>query len=127
MGARLRRLSPDINAIPVVNQSLFRLNRDVRFSKDKSPYKTNLGIFFWEGPLKKMECPGYYFHLTAKGLMLYTGIYQFTKEQLKEFRQSVIDKKHGATLRKSLAAIGKKRQVHHRRKSLQKDSRRLSR
>ncbi len=36
MGNRLRKIAPGINAIPKINQSLFKINRDVRFSKDKS-------------------------------------------------------------------------------------------
>ena len=48
MGERLRRLSPQIKAEPRIDGSLFRLYRDIRFSPDKSPYKTNLGIFFWK-------------------------------------------------------------------------------
>ncbi|WP_455393079.1 TIGR02453 family protein, partial [[Eubacterium] cellulosolvens] len=79
MGERLTELSRDINAIPMVNKSLFRLNRDTRFSKDKSPYKTNLGILFWEGRRKRMECPGFYFHVEANTLMLGDGMYQFPK------------------------------------------------
>lgn len=41
---------------------LFRIYRDVRFSKDKSPYKTNLGAYISPGGRKSMQ-PGYYFHL----------------------------------------------------------------
>jgi uncharacterized protein (TIGR02453 family) len=70
MGAKLKAISPAIKAIPKVNQSLFRVNRDTRFSADKSPYKTNLGIWFWEGEKKRMECPGFYFHLDTENLML---------------------------------------------------------
>ena len=62
MGEKLKTVAPKIHAIPKVNQSLFRLNRDTRFSKDKRPYKANLGIWFWEGDRKRMECPGFYFH-----------------------------------------------------------------
>ena len=40
MGERLKKLSPTINADPRTNKSLFRINRDTRFSKDKTPYKT---------------------------------------------------------------------------------------
>ena len=47
MGKRLEKIVPAVNAIPKVNQSLFRINRDTRFSKDKRPYKTNIGIWFW--------------------------------------------------------------------------------
>ena len=47
MGNKLRKIAPGVNAIPKINQSLFKINRDVRFSKDKSPYKTYMGIWLW--------------------------------------------------------------------------------
>ena len=56
LGERLRKISPGIIADPRTDRSIFRINRDTRFAKDKSPYKTHLGIFFWEGNLQKMEC-----------------------------------------------------------------------
>jgi uncharacterized protein (TIGR02453 family) len=43
-------------------QCVFRINRDVRFSKNKDPYKTNFGASFSKGG-KKIDCAGYYFHL----------------------------------------------------------------
>lgn len=102
MGARLRKLSPEVEAVPKVNGSLFRINRDTRFSKDKSPYKTNLGIFFWEGPRKKMECSGYYFHLEPNSLMIGVGMYMFPKELLSVYRDAVVDKKLGPALKKAV-------------------------
>ncbi|MEE8298440.1 MAG: TIGR02453 family protein, partial [Thermodesulfobacteriota bacterium] len=54
MGERLKSISPKIVAIPKTDKSIFRIYRDMRFSKDKTPYKTHLGIFFWEGPKKKL-------------------------------------------------------------------------
>jgi len=74
VGDRLRTFCPGINAIPKVNKSLFRINRDIRFSKDKSPYKTNLGILFWEGPGKRMESSGFYFHLEGDLMMVGCGL-----------------------------------------------------
>ena len=59
MGERLKSISPKIVAIPKTDKSIFRIYRDVRFSKDKTPYKTHLGIFFWEGPRKKLGNPGF--------------------------------------------------------------------
>jgi uncharacterized protein (DUF2461 family) len=53
MGEHLQALSHQIKFEPKVGGSLFRINRDVRFSKEKSPYKTHFGIFFWEGVGKK--------------------------------------------------------------------------
>jgi uncharacterized protein (TIGR02453 family) len=98
MGEKLYELSANINAIPMVNKSLFRLNRDVRFSKDKSPYKTNLGIFFWEGSRKRMECPGFYFHVEANNLMLGGGMYQFPKDLIEPYRKVVVHEKSGKEL-----------------------------
>ena len=66
MGKKLRKIAPGVNAIPKVNQSLFKINRDVRFSKDKSPYKTYMGIWLWEGDRKRMECSGFYLHELRK-------------------------------------------------------------
>ncbi len=91
MGERLSTLSPNINAIPKIDKSIFRLHRDIRFSKDKSPFKTNLGLYFWEGRGKKMECPGFYFHIEPKKFSLGAGMYMFTKEQLIKYRLIVSD------------------------------------
>jgi len=100
MGELLQVLAPRINAIPKVNQSLFRINRDTRFSKDKSPYKTNLGIWFWEGERKRMECSGFYFHYEDGKIMLGTGVYVFQKELLGLYRDAVVDKKLGRELKR---------------------------
>lgn len=89
VGEELLKLSPNILAIPKIDKSIFRLHRDVRFSKDKSPYKTNLGLYFWEGKGKKMECPGLYFHLEPKLFFLGAGMYMFSNDQLKKYREVV--------------------------------------
>jgi len=54
MGGKLLKLDPEITAIPKIDKSIFRLHRDVRFSKNKEPYITNAGILFWNGKAKKM-------------------------------------------------------------------------
>jgi uncharacterized protein (TIGR02453 family) len=108
MGQKLQQLSPRIKAIPKVNQSLFRINRDTRFSHDKTPYKTNLGILFWEGERKRMECSGFYFHFGEGNLMLGTGMYIFGKENLDRYRKAVVHKTHGPQLKKTLAGITRK-------------------
>jgi uncharacterized protein (TIGR02453 family) len=108
MGERLARLSPDVNADPRTDRSIFRLHRDVRFSKDKSPYKTNLGLYFWEGRGKRMECPGYYFHLEPPRLMLGAGMYVFPKPVLARYRKAVVDRRKGGALRRVVAGLEKK-------------------
>ncbi|MBW1712100.1 MAG: DUF2461 domain-containing protein [Deltaproteobacteria bacterium] len=84
MGRRLAPVFPGIVAQPKVNKSIFRINRDTRFSRDKSPYKTHLGLWFWQGPGKRMESSGFYFHLEPGRLMLGAGLYKFPKHLLEE-------------------------------------------
>ncbi len=98
LGEKLSELSPNINAIPKVDKSIFRLYRDVRFSKNKAPFKTNLGLYFWEGQGKKMECSGLYFHIEPKLFFLGAGMYQFTAEQLKKYRDVVSNSAKGKEL-----------------------------
>ncbi|MEW5814705.1 MAG: DUF2461 domain-containing protein [Spirochaetota bacterium] len=107
MSQRLMSLSPGVigDTRPNGAGSIFRIQRDIRFSKDKSPYKTHLGIFFWEGMGKKMESSGFYFHLEPPNLLLYAGIYEFDKQQLEEFRSSVVHPKYGKELKKAVEKV----------------------
>jgi uncharacterized protein (TIGR02453 family) len=71
-----------------VKDCIFRLNRDVRFSKDKSPYKTHFGAAFSPGG-KKSTNPGYYFHLDPEGCFTAAGCWMPEPDQLKRIRQEV--------------------------------------
>ncbi len=68
---------------------MFRINRDVRFSKDKSPYKTNFGASINKGGRKAMNTAGYYFHLEPGQLFIGGGIYQPMPPELNKVRQEV--------------------------------------
>jgi uncharacterized protein (TIGR02453 family) len=105
MGKKLRRIAPEVNAVPQVNKSLFKLNRDVRFSKDKSPYKTYMGIWLWEGSGKRMESSGFYLHTEDKNLLIGVGIKMFPKPVLDRYRQAVLDKKPGVELKKAVKKV----------------------
>jgi uncharacterized protein (TIGR02453 family) len=105
MGERLRTVAPRIIAVPLVNKSIFRLNRDTRFSLDPSPYKTNLGLYFWEGTKGRMECPGFYFHLEPPDIFLGGGMYMFPESFLPRYRRAVIDAKLGPELRKIVSGL----------------------
>jgi uncharacterized protein (TIGR02453 family) len=107
MGERLRRIAPRIVAVPKVNKSIFRINRDTRFSLDPSPYKANLGILFWDGVRPKMESSGFYFHLEPPDLWLGVGIYMIPDPLLGHYRKAVVDAKSGAEIRKIVAGISK--------------------
>jgi uncharacterized protein (TIGR02453 family) len=112
MGKQLKQIAPNIIADPRVNKSIFKIHRDVRFSKDKTPYKTHLAVWFWEGHLPRMECSGFYFHLEPPNLMLGVGIYMFPKHVLQEFRKSVIHSIYGPQLAKLSADFSKKRKYN---------------
>lgn len=67
---------------------VFRINRDVRFSKNKDPYKTNFGAAMGEGG-RHAGNPIYYFHLEPKRSFLAGGLYMPEAESLKKIRQEV--------------------------------------
>jgi uncharacterized protein (TIGR02453 family) len=66
----------------------FRINRDVRFSKDKSPYKTNMGASIASGG-KKINGAGYYFHCEPAQSMAAGGFYMPDAPQLAKIRQEI--------------------------------------
>jgi uncharacterized protein (TIGR02453 family) len=105
MGRRLREIAPRIVAVPQVNKSIFRLNRDTRFSPDPTPYKTNLGIFFWEGARPKMESAGFYFHLEPPDLMIGGGMYMIPDALLGRYRSAVVETKRGAEIERIIEDI----------------------
>ncbi len=107
LGGRLQSISPQINYDVRTNGSgsLMRIYRDVRFSKDKKPYKTNVGIIFWQGSGKKTECPGYYFHMTADEAWIGGGLHIFPKHLLEPYREAVADTKKANALRQALSDV----------------------
>jgi uncharacterized protein (TIGR02453 family) len=112
LGERLTELSPNIIAIPKIDKSIFRLHRDVRFSKNKQPFKTNMGLYFWEGHGKKMECSGLYFHIEPKLFFLGAGMYQFTKDQLIKYREVVSNPAKGKELSELVKKLLKNKNFH---------------
>lgn len=111
MGERLRRAVPGIVAVPMINKSIFRIYRDTRFSLDPSPYKTNLGLYFWEGRRSRMESPGFYFHLEPPDLYLGSGMYMFPDYFVTRYRRAVVDPKLGKELGKILAVLATRKDI----------------
>lgn len=69
--------------------SIFRINRDTRFSKDKSPYKNNMGLWLTHKG-KNSNQAGYYLHLEPTGdSFVAGGLYNPAKEELKKVRQEI--------------------------------------
>ena len=100
LGPRLQKLSKDIEYEPRVNGSIFRVNRDVRFSKDKTPYKPHIDLWFWHGERSGWNSPGVWFRLRPKEVILGVGMHALDKEQLVLFREAVLDDKRGKALDK---------------------------
>lgn len=73
-------------------ECMFRINRDVRFSKDKSPYKTAMGIVIGKGGRKSTE-RSYYLHIEPNdSAFIAAGVYDPSPEQLKAIRQAIAEK-----------------------------------
>ncbi len=101
-----RQLSPEVQFEPKVNGSISRINRDIRFSKDKRPYKEHLGLWFWHGDKRGWDQPGFWFRLTAEARSISApACTRCEKEQLERFRQSIIHPRSGKALLAAVAEV----------------------
>lgn len=73
----------------VAKDCLFRINRDIRFSKDKSPYKTHFGAAINKGGKQSISSAGYYFHLQPGESFTGGGIWMPAPENLRKVRQEI--------------------------------------
>lgn len=83
----LKPLDPSLEMLEVKNCT-FRINRDIRFSKDKTPYKTHLGLWFSSGS-KGLNRSGYYIHLEKGASFIAGGLYCPESEDLKKMRKEI--------------------------------------
>lgn len=88
----LRRVSPHFLADPRPSGgSMFRIFRDTRFSKDKSPYKTNVGAQFRHRDCSKnVHAPGYYLHLAPGECFMGAGLWHPDPESLRKVRERIV-------------------------------------
>lgn len=114
LGSRLQTLDPAIifDTRTDGRGVLMRFYRDTRFSKDKSPYKTNIAGMFTDGRGKKTERPAYGFHMGADSMELMAGMFKFSKEQLAAYRQAVAAEQSGEELVEILRALGEAGEYH---------------
>jgi uncharacterized protein (TIGR02453 family) len=94
MKALTAALEPEFGAAKI-----FRPYRDVRFAKDKSPYKTHQGAYVGTGP-----STGYYVQIGAAGVFVGAGFYEASAARLAVIREAMADEAHGNQLREILAA-----------------------
>ncbi|NIO59699.1 MAG: TIGR02453 family protein [Acidobacteria bacterium] len=103
-GEALAGLNPAVRAEPRINGSIFRVNRDIRFSQDKRPYKDHLDFWFWEGE-RKQAVSGFYLRVTPTHLGIGVGAHGFDKERLAAYRASVVDGETGPALAAAVDAV----------------------
>lgn len=95
----MERLMAELDAEQSYGASkIFRPNRDIRFSADKTPYKTTISGFWERGP---------YVELSADGLMVGRGYYRMAKDQLVSFRDAIVDDDTGPELEAIGAALAR--------------------
>lgn len=87
---RMQKLNPAIRI--TAKEAVFRIARDTRFSKDKTPYKTHMAAIISPGGRKHLADPGLYVQLNAEGVQLYTGVYEPDKDALHRIREEIADK-----------------------------------
>jgi uncharacterized protein (TIGR02453 family) len=95
------------NFVRPAEKSLFRIYRDTRFSSDKRPYKTHIAAWWSHQGLAKTSGAGYYFHVSAKEVVIAAGSYMPEKDQVAQIRHWLLD--HHEEFRKLLksAAVRK--------------------
>jgi uncharacterized protein (TIGR02453 family) len=109
VGEQLQFIAPHIQYDTRTNGqgSLMRIYRDIRFSPDKTPYKTYVGIRFWEGSGKAKDNPGYSLWFDHTGAALHVGMHGFSKALLETYRNAVADGDRGPGLEKAISEVKK--------------------
>jgi uncharacterized protein (TIGR02453 family) len=84
----LAKLSSHFEATP---RSLYRIHRDTRFSKEKIPYKTHLGIHFRHDRARDAHAPGYYLHIEPGSIFAGVGIWHPEPTALRRIREGIVE------------------------------------
>ena len=106
LAERLHDVMPGLVFVPRVGGSLYRLNRDVRFSRDKRPYKTHAAALLWEGG-ERHDAPGVYLHVSPEEVIFGGGIHAFEEARLDRWRKLLHNLSSAERLEGALAAAKK--------------------
>ena len=79
----------DENLITSPKEAIFRIYRDIRFSKDKTPYKNHVSAVIANGGRKNVTDPAVYIEINANEMKFYSGIYQMDKDQIYNVRSFI--------------------------------------
>jgi len=89
----LAQIAPHFTAVPQrMGGSLMRVYRDTRFSKNKLPYKTNIGIQFRHEQAKDVHSPGYYVHIDPDQVFVGVGMWRPDSDSLRSIRERIVAK-----------------------------------
>ena len=105
LGPRLRKISHDVQYDPKIGGSIGRINRDIRFSRDKRPYKDHLDLWFWHGDRKSWMRPGFFLRITAEAVWLGSGMHHFEGDLLARYREAVVGEKSGKALTEAIRKV----------------------
>lgn len=90
IGDLIEAMSPYYESLAITSkEAIFRIYRDVRFSKDKRPYKVQVSAIINPGGRKSMTMPGVYVEITPNHMRVYSGLYQLDSKQLKNLRSHI--------------------------------------
>jgi len=104
----LARFAPEFCTPP--QKSVFRVYRDVRFSKDKRPYKTNIAALFWDARGEKRSGPAFYVSVSPQEVMIAAGLYSPAPPEALLLRQHIAA--HHERFREILADKSLRRRFH---------------
>jgi len=84
---KIQAYEPKVKITPA--ESIFRINRDIRFSKDKTPYKTHMSALISQTGKKDKGFPGIYFGMDTENIMIYGGAHILERERLYSIRKYI--------------------------------------
>ncbi|HCS21707.1 MAG TPA: TIGR02453 family protein [Bacteroidetes bacterium] len=84
---RIQKHEPEIQIKPA--DAIMRINKDIRFSKDKTPYNTHVAAILSKTGKKDKSYPGLYFQLSPEGLAIYGGAYMIENDKLEKIREHI--------------------------------------
>lgn len=92
LSTSMKAIAPRFQAIPKKSGgSLMRIYRDTRFSKDKSPYKTNIGMHVRHEVGKDVHAPGFYIHVEPKSIFLGVGLWKPEPRVARQIREAIVE------------------------------------
>ena len=97
VGVAFSELDPRVQCVASIDRSIFRINRDTRFARDKSPYKTYSDLWFWIGDDRK-SAPGYFMRILPSAIVIGGGAHRLEPPQLARMRSAIVASASGGKI-----------------------------